>query len=86
MELPKNLKVINEGNFYHCSNLKDLFIPDDVHDIKMGAFMGCDSLTEIDLPSALKNIGTDAFCGCDRLKDKYSGSGENVGYDAFAVE
>ena len=84
VKLPKNLKVINEGNFYHCSNLKDLSIPDDVQDIKMGAFMGCDSLTEIDLPSDLKNIGTDAFYGCDRLKKiSIPDQVESVGYDAF---
>ncbi len=69
------VKVIGEGAFYNCSDLKNVTIPDSVIKIEEEAFKGCSSLTSITLPFVGASI--------DETEKKYFGYlfGASTRYD-----
>ena len=54
--------------FSLCKNLKNIEIPDNVHNIKKYTFDDCTRLESIDMPCGVETIGFNAFNGCCRLK------------------
>ena len=60
---------INFYDFFNCSLLKEVVIPDTVHTIQGYAFAGCSGLTEFNIPASLTNIGERAFQNCTGLTD-----------------
>lgn len=55
-------------NFYDCSNLIEIVIPEGVTSILQSAFEQCDNLISITLPSTLTEIGYYVFRLCYSLK------------------
>lgn len=58
IELPTNLKIINEGEFQGCSKLKEIRVPDAVTFIGLFAFSGCKELRKIYIPETVTTIQT----------------------------
>jgi len=60
------LTSIGERAFYHCENLKGIWIPEGITIIKRSAFQECKGLTVIDFGenSQLTRIEWEAFAGC----------------------
>ncbi len=80
--LPNNITHISY-DFYKCTSLTSITIPDSVTSIENDAFNGCTSLTSITIPSSITSIGNDAFYGCSSLKSvNYSGTIEQW-YNTF---
>ena len=67
---PPTLKVIGEGKFAGCRNLKSVSFGEDsvVEEIGPRAFYGC-GLESFIAPPSLKRIGAVAFGHCQALKD-----------------
>ena len=61
------LDHINYRNFYNCSSLVNINIPDTVKTIYTAAFAHCTSLTNIALPNSIKKICNQAFECCTSL-------------------
>ena len=59
---------IGEFTFQHCSNLKEVSLPDTLISIGENAFCECNSLTEITIPSSVTSIEQKAFNSCSSLK------------------
>ena len=68
VEIPRNIRIIDEDAFLSCSFLKNVKILGRVTDIKYGAFSFCTSLKEIDLGDYVEYIEEKAFAGCRNLK------------------
>ena len=66
--LPNSLRVIGEGAFEGCINLKSVKLGSNVESIDAWAFQNCTSLSSITIPSKVKEIGKEAFEGCMKLK------------------
>lgn len=64
-------KVICDGAFFDCANLKEIHLPESIAIIGKYAFYGCDSLSEINLPKAVLKIGEKAFDGCKQLNSLF---------------
>ncbi|MCR5835202.1 MAG: leucine-rich repeat domain-containing protein [Lachnospiraceae bacterium] len=62
------LRVIEEGAFAYCSNLKDVVFPDSLKTLEAGAFADCTSLESINITKNVDNIDSLAFAGCTSLK------------------
>ena len=73
VRLPNKLKKIPGFNFYYCSQLKYIEIPEGVEYIGSGAFKGS-GLTQIRLPSTIKKIGELAFDNDGPIKVLYNGT------------
>lgn len=69
VNIPLNVKVIEERTFANCSCLTKITIPQSVTAIKDSAFKDCKSLKEVTFcnSSMLKSIGTSAFRGCKSI-------------------
>ena len=57
LELPLNLKVIDESAFFRCKNLKTVYIPPSVRKIGRWAFHGCSRLERIEILHDPEEIG-----------------------------
>ena len=57
------IKVIEEGAFKDCENLKQVIFPNTLREIGSSAFSGCKSLVTAALPKGLEQIGDYAFSG-----------------------
>ena len=64
-------KVICDGAFFDCANLKEIHLPENIAIIGKYAFYGCDSLSGINLPKAVLKIGEKAFDGCEKLNSLF---------------
>lgn len=60
---------INKINFFNCSNLKTLVVPEGVTELPSFCFQYSSSLTSVSLPSTLESIGYMAFTECNNLKE-----------------
>ena len=61
-------KVTRIGDFWECSNLKSISIPNTVTSIRQGAFADCTSLESIVIPDSVTEIEYEAFLDCTSLK------------------
>ena len=75
VELPGELKIIRQGAFYDCTELKTIIIPDSVEIIEEQAFGICIGLSEIIIPDSVSEIGDEAFTDCSNLHDVSFGEG-----------
>jgi hypothetical protein len=57
-----NVKEIEEGAFYFCTNLKTIVLGDDIDTIKKDTFSNCSKIEGIIFPKNLKYIDEEAFC------------------------
>ena len=82
----KNYRVeFDGGAFEHCTNLKQVTIPNTITIIEDGAFEGCSSLTNVNIPNSIIEIRNSAFEGCTRLKTiELGNSVRKISYRAFA--
>ena len=55
------IRVIEEGAFKGCSNLKQVIFPNTLREIGPSAFLSCGSLVTAALPKSLEQIGDYAF-------------------------
>ena len=70
--------------FGGCSNLKTLYIGNEVKIIPYRAFCSCDGLTSVTIPNSVTSIRTDAFNGCSGLTEVNIGNSvTEIGADAF---
>lgn len=65
--VPDSTRMIVDGVFKDCVNLKKVVLPENLLGIGGNAFSGCTALSEINLPVSLQNIGSNAFFGCESL-------------------
>ena len=61
--------VIRIGDFWDCTNLKSISIPNTVISIRQGAFSNCTSLESIEIPDSVIEIEYEAFLECTSLKE-----------------
>lgn len=62
--------IINIGAmaFYECSNISDVYLPDEITTISKYAFYGCTTFQSIYLSDDIKLIDAYAFAGCSSLE------------------
>lgn len=58
---PKNLTQVSDGMFYHCVDLVQVDLHDNIGAICDSAFSQCSSLETLDIPSSCYSIGASAF-------------------------
>lgn len=57
-------RILGESQFYGCSSLVEISIPDGVTKIPEFAFSDCRNLRHIEIPDTVSVIGRDVFSGC----------------------
>ena len=78
------VKVIPEGIFFCCENLKMVVMADTVTRIEVGAFCACKNLEFIKLSTRLEYLGAFAFQFCKSLTSIYiPPSCREIGREAF---
>lgn len=84
--IPIGISSIGKDAFSNNSNLRKVYIYDDVTSIDYAAFENCKNLTKVDVGDGVKSIGQSAFSGCQNLTEinipKYV---ESIGSGAFAA-
>lgn len=78
----KDIEVINEGAFYHCTRLKTI----DLSTVKVfgeSAFDNCSALTSLDLPEATF-LGDGAFFACQNVEGISIPKVEYIGEQALS--
>lgn len=63
-----NVRVLSEGTFYGCSNLKVVNLNSNLERIEKSAFYGCARLENISIPQSVLVISSEAFALCSGLK------------------
>jgi hypothetical protein len=69
VELPYNIKTIDEHAFDNCINLETIILPGCLESINRYAFRGCVNIKKIEFKQPIKNIGFNAFGNCKSLKE-----------------
>ena len=62
------VKKIGEGCFCNCSNLKGVYLPDELETIEEDMFTGCEKLEWVSVGNKLTYIKEKAFEGCSNLR------------------
>lgn len=78
-------------NFYNCTSLKSVTLPDGLTSLANNAFSGCTSLTSIELPKSVASMGSRVFSGCSKLEsitglDNASTLGQNAFEDCTSLK
>lgn len=68
VQLPENIKYIEDAAFMCCENLKTVTPLNNIEEVGMIAFMNCISLESISFGDRLTLIGENAFDNCKSLK------------------
>jgi hypothetical protein len=70
VSLPRDIRLIDNDAFYHCSKLEEVRFPGRsyVRSIGNEAFKGCYKLSRINLPDGLESLGDECFSGCSNLR------------------
>ena len=69
--IPNSVKILEQGAFRNCINLKSVSLSDNITNIKPNTFRSCAKLKEITVPYNLKSIEENAFAGCIVLETIY---------------
>lgn len=81
IHLPASVNHIGPYAFWHCTNLKEIALPEGIEELPLGAFGDCSRLARVTLPATLRTIGylprpTDqvmpdvgVFAGCHALQE-----------------
>ena len=67
IDIPENIKSINNYAFYGCDSITTVNIHDTVTKIGRWAFYDCSSLKNINIGNSVTSIGTNAFEKCTSL-------------------
>ena len=57
------------GCFEGCTSLKNIVVPNSIHELTYNLFYNCTGLSEVKLPNELNSIGQSSFMGCTRLRN-----------------
>jgi hypothetical protein len=70
LAIPSHIKVLDEGCFSHCRNLREVIFDDDspLSEIRDGAFEYTD-ICSIRIPAEVEVIGKKCFSGCFKLRE-----------------
>ena len=68
--LPPTLRVLEEGTFRDCKNLRDIQLPQGLERIRQDCFARS-GLAQITLPRSLKEVDKSAFSRCESLRTIY---------------
>ena len=66
IEIPEGVKRIDKKQFYKCSNLNNIVIPNGLEEIGDSAFY-CTAIRNVVLPESVVKIYADAFVRCENL-------------------
>ena len=58
---------VQEWDFYNCSSLESIVLPESITSIGEGAFYGCSSLKTVVIPASVTSLSRGAFYDCSRL-------------------
>lgn len=65
VDIPANVKSVNG---FHCTDIKEVTLPEGLATIGDHCFSGCNKLTNVTVPESVTSIGEYAFSGCTSLK------------------
>lgn len=82
LEKDSKLRVIDEGAFFQCENLRNIEFNENLEEIRKDAFKNCSVLASIFIPNSVYYIGVDAFYGC-YLLDGITVDKENMFYSSI---
>ena len=69
--ITNDVKIIEEGAFGGCTNIKKLDLPSSIIEIGKSSFFGCTGLSKIIIPEGVTIIGDSAFSGCSYLESVF---------------
>ena len=75
-------ETIGSHDFYKCTGLTSVTIPNSVTKIGSDAFWGCTGLTSIVIPNSVTKIGDHAFWGCTGLTIYCEAESQPSGWDS----
>ncbi|MDE6068669.1 MAG: leucine-rich repeat protein, partial [Treponemataceae bacterium] len=70
------LKIINQGFFSGCMNLKEVKLPSGLEEFNYSVFGNCKSLESLTIPESLKTIKGGVFDGCAIKTINFKGTAE----------
>lgn len=77
---------ILSSDFWGCTNLSSVVLPETVKEIGVGAFAGCESLSSIEIPASVSSIYNNAFGGTGLTSITFpEGSSINFHEGAFVL-
>lgn len=76
--LPETIRIIHDGAFFDCSEIKRINIPASVQHIGAQAFWGMDELEELSISNNIGFVGRHAFCNCRKLTLMISGKASEI--------
>ena len=77
VRIPSTLKVLEEGTFHSCKNLKNVEARQGLECIEKDCF-ACSGLERITLPKSLTEISKSTFSACKDLRTIYVEDGCNA--------
>lgn len=78
------LTRINDGAFFNCTSLREMFIPNTVTYVGNAAFYGCTSLRTIEFPDAITVINDYTCSDCSALTSLHLPKNlQTIGYYSF---
>ena len=63
------LAAIDDNDFFGCSALTSITIPNNVTSIGRWVFQDCSALASVTIPNSVASIGNEAFYGCSSIKN-----------------
>lgn len=70
------LKIINQGFFSGCTNLREVKLPSGLEEFNYSVFGNCKSLESLTIPESLKSIKGGVFDGCAIKTINFKGTAE----------
>lgn len=85
IELPENIKTIENFAFNGCINLSKIEIEQGVKTINDSAFLDCKKLNNVYLPDSITLVNNRAFCRCSSLIEISVGKNTQFGTEVFSA-
>ena len=82
--IPETVKVIGQGAFENCKNLKEVVMGNNVKSYRERAFKRCESLSEIQNSEKLEFIGNDVFTESGLKTFNMPNNDIELGYRVFS--